>query len=87
MLEFKDRSLKSHLGRASKLGASCAVIIGNEEIESKRVVFKDLTKGKQIETEMNWMEHTTASEILRLLQLEFPIPWIFSGESSKQNHD
>lgn len=84
LLEFKDRSLKSHLSRASKLGACCAVIIGKEEMESKRVIVRDLTAGKQIEADMNWMEEGTASEILRLVRLEFPIPWIFPNEVSKK---
>lgn len=49
LLEFKDQGLKSQLGRASKLQASWAVIIGEEEIKKGCYQLKDMKSGKQIE--------------------------------------
>ena len=49
LLEFKERGLKSQLGRASKLGASWALIIGEEEVGKGRYQLKDMEKGTQVE--------------------------------------
>ena len=49
LLEFKERGLKSQLGRASKLGASWALIIGEEEVGMGRYQLKDMEKGTQVE--------------------------------------
>jgi len=49
LLEFKERGLKSQLSRASKLGASWALIIGEEEIRKGRYQLKDMKKGTQVE--------------------------------------
>jgi histidyl-tRNA synthetase len=49
LLEFKERGLKSQLGRASKLGASWALIIGEEEVRKGRYQVKDMKKGTQTE--------------------------------------
>jgi histidyl-tRNA synthetase len=49
LLEFKERGLKSQLSRASKLGASWALIIGEEEIRKGRYQVKDMKKGTQTE--------------------------------------
>jgi histidyl-tRNA synthetase len=49
LLEFKERGLKSQLSRASKLGASWALIIGEEEISKGRYQVKDMKKGTQTE--------------------------------------
>jgi histidyl-tRNA synthetase len=47
-------SLKSQLKRANKLGASFAVLIGEDEIKAGRVVLRDMAKGEQ--TDMNETE-------------------------------
>ena len=49
LLEFKERGLKSQLGRASKLGASWALIIGEEEVGKGKYQLKDMEKGTQVE--------------------------------------
>ena len=47
LLEFKGRGLKSQLSRASKLQASWAVIVGEEEVRTARFQVKDLSTGRQ----------------------------------------
>jgi histidyl-tRNA synthetase len=47
LLEFKGRSLKSQLSRASKLQASWAIIVGEEEVRKARFQVKDLATGRQ----------------------------------------
>ncbi len=49
LLEFKERSLKSQLGRASKLQASWSLIIGEEEIRKGRFQLKNMKTGAQQE--------------------------------------
>ncbi len=49
LLEFKERGLKSQLGRANKLQASWALIIGEDEVRKKRYQLKDLKAGTQTE--------------------------------------
>jgi histidyl-tRNA synthetase len=49
LLEFKERGLKSQLGRASKLGASWTLIVGEEEVGKGRYQLKDMEAGAQVE--------------------------------------
>lgn len=49
LLEFKERGLKSQLGRASKLQASWSLIIGEEEIKKGRFLLKNMKTGTQRE--------------------------------------
>jgi histidyl-tRNA synthetase len=49
LLEFKDRGLKAQLGRASKLGATWALIVGQDEVRRGRYGLKDLGTGRQVE--------------------------------------
>lgn len=49
LLEFKARGLKSQLSRASRLGASWVVIVGEEEVRSGRFQLKDMSTGRQRE--------------------------------------
>ncbi len=51
LLEFKERGLKSQLGRASKLGAEWSLIIGEEEIKRGKFKIKNMKTGKQEEVE------------------------------------
>jgi histidyl-tRNA synthetase len=48
-LEFKGRDLRTQLGRANKLQASWALIIGEDELRKKRYQLKDLKAGTQAE--------------------------------------
>jgi len=50
LIEYKDRSLKSHLSRANKLGASWVVIIGEDELKSGILKLKDMETGGQYDT-------------------------------------
>jgi len=52
-IEFKERSLKNQLSRASKLGASWTLIIGEDEVKSRRYKIKDMKTGAQVETSAN----------------------------------
>ena len=49
LVEYKDKGLKAQLGRASKLGAAWAVIIGEEEVRAGRFAVKSLATGAQHE--------------------------------------
>jgi histidyl-tRNA synthetase len=51
LLEFKKRSLKDQLGRADKLGASWALIVGENELRNKRWILKDFSTGRQHEAD------------------------------------
>ena len=47
MLEFKERSLKSHFSRANKIGAAWTVIIGEDELASGQYQLKDMLESRQ----------------------------------------
>jgi histidyl-tRNA synthetase len=47
--DFKASSLKSHLKQADRLGASLAVIIGDDEAAKDLVVVRDMTTKEQVE--------------------------------------
>jgi histidyl-tRNA synthetase len=50
LLEFKERSLKTQLSRASRLGSYWTLIIGEEEIRRGRFQIKNMRTGKQTDT-------------------------------------
>ncbi|MBP6909143.1 MAG: histidine--tRNA ligase [Candidatus Saccharicenans sp.] len=47
LLEFKERSLKSHFSRANKIGAAWTVIIGEDELASGQYQLKDMLESRQ----------------------------------------
>ncbi|MHB8094243.1 MAG: histidine--tRNA ligase [Candidatus Aminicenantales bacterium] len=49
LVEFKDKGLKAHLGRASKTGAAWVVIVGDDELRKGRYPLKDMSSGIQTE--------------------------------------
>jgi histidyl-tRNA synthetase len=49
LVEYRERSLAKQMGRADKLGARWALIIGEDEIRRRRFQLKDLKTGKQRE--------------------------------------
>ncbi len=59
LIEFKDRGMKALLGRASKLGASWTLVLGDEELRNGRFGLKDMSSGRQVEG--------TEEEILEIL--------------------
>ncbi len=48
-MEYKERSLRNQMSRANKLGASWVLIVGEEEIRSKKYQLKNMTTGEQVE--------------------------------------
>lgn len=64
LLEFKDRSLKSQLSRASKLQAAWVLIIGEVEIKKRRYQLKEMKTGAQKEARKE--------EILAILRQSSP---------------
>jgi len=46
-LDFDERSLKSQMRLADKLGAKWAIIIGDEELKSGTVVVRDMSTKEQ----------------------------------------
>ena len=50
LIEYKDRSLKSHLSRANKLRARWVVMIGEDELKSGMFKLKDMETGDQQDT-------------------------------------
>ena len=49
IVEFKDKGLKAHMGRASKTGAAWVVIVGDDELKKGRYPLKDMSSGIQTE--------------------------------------
>ncbi len=49
LLEFKDRGMKSHFGRANKIGAAWVLVVGDDEIAKGRFGLKDMATGRQID--------------------------------------
>jgi histidyl-tRNA synthetase len=60
LVEYKDRSLKSQLSRANKLGAAWVLIIGQEEVKAKKYKLKNMASGLQLEG--------TQDEILKIIR-------------------
>jgi histidyl-tRNA synthetase len=49
LVEFKDRGMKAHFGRANKLEASWVLIVGDEELRKGRFGLKEMATGQQVE--------------------------------------
>lgn len=58
LIEYRERSLKSQMSRANKLGAAWVLIIGEEEVKKGRYQLKDMEMGHQ--------EERTREEILKI---------------------
>jgi histidyl-tRNA synthetase len=63
LIEYKDRSLKSQLSRANKLGAAWVLIIGEEEVKAKKYKLKNMASGLQVEGNQD--------EILKIIRESF----------------
>ena len=46
-IEFDEKSMRAHMKKADKLGINFAVIIGTEEMESGKVLLKNLAEREQ----------------------------------------
>ena len=60
LIEYKERSIKSQISRANKLGASWILIIGEEEIKEGKYKLKNMASGLQVEG--------TQDEILKIIR-------------------
>jgi histidyl-tRNA synthetase len=49
LVEYRDKGLKAHMGRAGKLNASWVLIIGDDELAKGRYPLKNMDTGVQIE--------------------------------------
>ena len=49
LVEFKDRGMKAHFARASKLEAAWVLIVGDDELCKGRFGLKDMATGRQVE--------------------------------------
>ena len=60
LVEYKERSIKSQMSRANKLGAAWVLIIGEEEVKKKQYKLKNMASGLQVEG--------TQDEILKIIR-------------------
>ena len=60
LIEYKERSIKSQISRANKLGASWVLIIGEDEIKEGKYKLKNMASGLQVEG--------TQDEILKIIR-------------------
>jgi histidyl-tRNA synthetase len=49
LLEYREKNLKNQLSRANKLGATWALIIGDDEVKKRKYQLKNMVTGKQTE--------------------------------------
>jgi histidyl-tRNA synthetase len=49
LVEFKDRGMKAHFGRANKLKAAWVLIVGEDELKKGRFGLKDMAIGGQVD--------------------------------------
>lgn len=49
LVEYKDRGMKAHFGRANKLRADWVLIVGENEMASGRFALKDMATGRQVD--------------------------------------
>ena len=60
LVEFKDRGMKAHFGRANKLGAAWVLMVGEDEMKKGRFGLKEMATGRQVDG--------TREELLALLR-------------------
>jgi histidyl-tRNA synthetase len=60
LVEFKDRGMKAHFGRANKLEAAWVLVVGEDEVKKGRFGLKEMATGRQVEG--------TREELLALLR-------------------
>jgi len=62
LVEFKDRGMKAHFGRANKLEAAWVLIVGEDEMKKGRFGLKEMATGRQVDG--------TRDELLAILRGE-----------------
>jgi len=55
LIEYKDRGMKAHFGRANKLQAAWVLIVGENEMKAGRFGLKDMAAGRQFEGEPDYL--------------------------------
>jgi histidyl-tRNA synthetase len=60
LVEYKDRGMKAHFGRANKLQAAWVLIVGEDEMKKGRFGLKEMASGRQVDG--------TREELLALLR-------------------
>ena len=60
LIEFKDRGMKAHFGRANKLEAAWVLVVGDDEMKKGRFGLKEMATGRQVDG--------TREELLGLLR-------------------
>jgi len=60
LMEYKEKSLKSQMSRANKLGAAWALIVGEDEVKKGKYQIKNMATGQQ--------EEGSQEEILKVIQ-------------------
>ncbi len=66
--DFKVRDIKKHLSRADKLGASFAIIVGEDELKKNTLILKDLLNKQGSEVKVDLVNiKDSAQEIARRL--------------------
>ncbi|HYK65915.1 MAG TPA: His/Gly/Thr/Pro-type tRNA ligase C-terminal domain-containing protein, partial [Patescibacteria group bacterium] len=60
-----DRKIKTLLGRASKIGARFAVIVGDDELKRGAVQLRDLLLSKQSEVAVGDLARTVGAALAR----------------------
>ncbi len=60
LMEYREKSLKSQMSRANKLGASWVLIVGEDEVKKGKYQLKNMTTGQQ--------EEKTQEDILEVIQ-------------------
>jgi histidyl-tRNA synthetase len=48
-MEYREKSLKNQLSRANKLGATWALIVGDDEVKKGKYQLKNMVTGQQTE--------------------------------------
>ncbi len=49
LVEFKDRGMKAHFARASKLAAAWVLVVGEDELRQGRFGLKEMATGRQVD--------------------------------------
>jgi histidyl-tRNA synthetase len=63
-MDFEDRSLKTQMKRADKLGAAYVLIVGDKELEDGAVILRDMATKEQISLPMDGIVESIKDKIL-----------------------
>lgn len=63
LTEYGEKSIKSQMKNANKIGAKFVIVIGDNEVESNSVVIKNMATGESVETSLD-LAHETMKKML-----------------------